>query len=395
MSHKTTSTQPMRAGDFDFNGPLGSEDACIAPVGRNRFQVVLGHAPNRPDRPNQLQFTLRQHARGNPLTLDVLYQGRGRGFNTFFVSYSYDLEHWRPTHWEKGARGPEPNISDTVHFPPFEQDTVYVGDQVPICHDMLERMIRAWTARPDVQSTVIGHSLGGRPIYRLTIHAPDPGAGPPLRHYIAAQHNEHNAQWRAIGMIQWLLSEQGSAFRRDHVCDFVIMVGPDGPAKGWQCLNAEGADLQRWRAEHDDGGADTAGYGPQPHESWVAQQDFEAVMQHQAYDTVWSMHTWQGMVEPMIIPGEWLDKRTSGTWQDLRRLMLKHDRRGLCKPLKPAEIHDKVYKSWGHGPWQKYGVTSIGCEGGGGIWTRADNLESGRVLIRAFAEYCERFGVPR
>lgn len=381
----------LEVEDFSFEGPLASEGAQITRRGRNRFKVVLGHAPKMPDRPNQLQFTIKRNAKGNRLSLDVHYEREGRAFNSYFVSWSYDLENWRPVHWETGFKGSGAITADSVHFPEFEQDVVHVGHQVPMSFEMLEQMLANWVARPGVESVVIGQSLGGRPIYRLRVNPVDTTPGKPLRHYVASQHGEHNAQWRMVGMIDWLLSDEGNHFRSGNICHFVVMVGPDGPSKGWQCVNAEGGDLQRWRADGDDGGPDDAGYGIQPHESWEVQKDFEAMMAREPLDTTWSMHTWQGVVEPMIIPGEWMEKRTSGTWEDLRAMTLKYDRKGLCKPLKLADIKPKVYKSWGHGPWQKYGMTSFGCEGAGGIYTKADNLESGRVLIRAFAEYCGRF----
>ncbi len=258
--------------------------------------------------------------------------------------------------------------------------------------EMLESLIAGWIGKPGVEKTIIGRSLGGRNIYRLTLQPAGRMPARPLRHYFACQHVEYNAKWRMVGMINWLLSDSGKTFRGGNICHFVVMTAPDGPSHGWQCMNAEGGDLQRWRAEGDDGGADeAAGYGIQPHEAWLAQQDFETLMKDEPLDTTWSMHTWSGVMEPMILPGEWMVKRTSGNWEDLRNLLLKHDRHGLCKPLKLLEVKSKVYKSWGHGPWQKYGITSFGCEGAGDLYTREANLESGRALICAFDEYCRRY----
>ncbi len=374
--------------DFCFDGPLGSKDAAITKIGPNHFKVELGELPGDHDgASNQLQFSITGNAKGNNLALDVCgIRGRA-AFNVYFMSYSYDLETWYPVQWRKptGMQNTSRELRDSIYFSTFAQDKVYVGSQVPFPFEQMESLVKDLAARPGIDLHVIGKSMLGKNLYRLVINPENPESTPLTRHYFASQHCEPNAQHRMIGMINWILSPEGKAFRDRNICHFCLLLNPDSPSKGWYIFNSEGKDMQRWNPDSPAPAED------QPYESKVAQDDFEKLMSKEPFDTVWSMHTWQGPVENMVIPGKWFETKTSGTWRDLRNITLGYDRRGLCKPLREMEVADKVYRSWGHGPFQKYGVTSFGCEGAGTICTKEDNLETGRILIRGLAEFQKKF----
>ncbi len=63
----------LQAADFNFHGPLGSDDARLTGVDENHFLVTLGHAPTHPTWANMVQFEILRHAYGNRLRLDVRF----------------------------------------------------------------------------------------------------------------------------------------------------------------------------------------------------------------------------------------------------------------------------------------------------------------------------------
>ena len=100
-------------------------------------------------------------------------------------------------------------------------------------------------------------------------------------------------------MIEWLFSDAAAEARRRTICHFTLMMSPDSARHGWYRTNAEGFDMNRtYRVE----GADR---NQQAHEAYVFQSDFEALMRSDApVTTTWSMHTWAGRMEPMVMcPG--------------------------------------------------------------------------------------------
>ncbi len=114
---------------------------------------------------------------------------------------------------------------------------------------------------------MLGKSLEGRNLYRLTIT--DPSPNPPARrwvHHFANQHPlECCSQWRMAGMIDWLLSDEAAAHRQRTICHFTLMMSPDAASHGWYRTNREGFDMNRtYRAE----GADQT---KQAHEAYVFQ----------------------------------------------------------------------------------------------------------------------------
>lgn len=374
----------LEVGDFNFSGPLGSDGARIEKLGKNHFRVTLGHAPNHPEWPNKLNFQIVRNAKGNGLRLEVVFEGgKSMAFNEYFQSWSYDGKTWRPVQWEKGYK--ESPQRDWLMFPVFERDRVFVGTQVPMSFEEVEQLIRRWRKHPAVKVRVVGKSLEGRNLYRLEITDPNSDVPRPKRwvHYFANQHpGEHNSQWRIVGMVDWILSDEATQFRRNSICHVILMMSPDGPSHGWYRINAQGVDMNRsYRAA----GADPK---EQAHEAFLWQKDLEALMASEApVTTIWSCHTWSGIVEPLLTPGPEIGSRLP-PWTEFARIMQSHDSRSLVKPLK-LRTGQSSYgpTTWSGGPHAQFGITAILCEGAATLFTKEDNIESGKVLIKAIADY--------
>ncbi|NQT50435.1 acetylxylan esterase [bacterium] len=383
MARTACAGQPeLAVEDFSFDGPLGSQGTRIERTGRNRFKVTLGHAPKHPEWCNKLQFYIKQHAKGNALRLDVVFPGGGAmSLNEYFHSWSYDRKTWHPVHWQKGRSVSK--TADSLVFPVFEQDAVWLGHQVPMAYEDVVARVARWRKSPHVTVHVLGKSLGGRDIHRIEItdaKSPHP-RGARWVHHFANQHpGEHNSQWRMVGMIDWLLSAQGADCRRRTLCHFVLMMSPDAPSHGWYRVNAQGVDMNRsYRAK---GASPTA----QAHEAYIVQKDLEALMASQAPVTsVWSMHTWGGNVDPLVTSGPEMGTAL-GPWTDLRDAVEKHDPRDLVRPMRLRKNLGHT-THWTDGPNRQFGITAVLCEGAGAIDTQEANIESGRVLMRGIADY--------
>lgn len=382
-----TKNRELRVEDFDFDGPLGCQGAEIERVGRNHFRVRPGHAPEHPDWANMVNFRIKHGARGNNPRMDVFFPGATKlRFNDYSYSWSYDGESWRAVHWEKGER--DGAKGDTLRFPVFTEDTVYVGHQVPMSYEYMVSKFNHYENHPMAHLKEIGKSLEGRPVYRLTVTADQSDIPYDRRraHYFASQHpGEHNAQWRMLGMIEWLLSghEDACNFLTAQTAHFLVMMCPDAPSKGWYRVNARGVDMNRtYRTE----GADAA---EQTHEAFIAQSDLEQVAAHSPLMTVWAHHTWQGVVEPLLRPGS-KTEAVYGSWKRLRDHIIAADIDGLIKPLKIMGDTSDWSKSlsWGRGPHDQFGISSFLCEGAGNTYRREDCLAAGRALMQGIARYC-------
>ena len=372
----------LQAADFNFQGPLGSDGARIERIGVNHFVMTLGHAPTHPRWANMVQFEIVRHARGNRLRLDVRFDHAQRDylFDDYPLSWSCDGRNW----WQLGwSRGGVKGKARTLEFPEFATDRVLVGHQVPMSYEDAERLIAGWRKNPHVQVHVLGKSLEGRNLCRLTITDPS-SPNPPARrwvHHFANQHPlECCSQWRMAGMIDWLLSEDAAAHRQRTICHFTLMMSPDAASHGWYRTNREGFDMNRtYRAE----GADKT---KQAHEAYVFQSDFEALMGSAApVTTSWAMHTWQGLMDP-IIRGQGPEMgKAVGPWEDLKKLMARYDTQKLSKPLSAA-AEPKPEGHWDCGPFRQFGITNVLVEGSSDL-DMQQNLDSGAALMRAIVEY--------
>ncbi len=376
------SSRELTEDDFKFDGPLGSEGATIEKLETNIFKVTLGHAPNQPEWNNKLNFQITGNAKGNDLTLYV--EGPPRyAMNEYFYSWSYDMENWNPVHWKAGHRvSPE---RDTLVFPVFEQDQVYVGHQVPVSYEQIEEFISSIEPNESVSVDTLGKSLGGRNLYRLTITDPASPVSAKNRwvHYFSNSHpGEHNAQWRMIGKIEWLLSDLGKDMRQRSICHFVLMMSPDAPSNGWYRVNAQGIDMNR---SYFPQGADKE---EQAHEPYIFQRDLEIIMESESpVTTLWGHHTWGGIVEPLLYYVE--DERVAH-WTEWRDIIQELDTDNLIKPLDIREGTPGYGAiSWEAGPHEQFGINAILCEGAGAIYTKEENKESGRILIEGTAKYYE------
>lgn len=374
------SLKGLKESDFSFSGPLGSEGAVIEQVGYNHFKVRLGNVPGHKEWSNKLQFTLN-NAKGNDLRLDVNFHTLDVfPFNEYFCSWSYDAKEWNPIEWQCAD---EDNVKNKLIFPEFDEDTVYVGHQVPMSYEDVKVMVETWKKNKLVSVATIGKSLGGKDIYRVTITNSEKGANEIEKkaHYFAQQHpGEHNAQWRMVGMIDWLLSDEAKLFRADNVCHFVLLMSPDSPSKGWYRTNSEGVDMNRTYLPSGSNSME------QTHEAWVCQHDLESIAKSSRLYTVWAMHTWPGLVDVMIVPSKEMEEQY-GDWTILKDIMLRCDVDGLCKPLRLAKTVLDIGSSWGLGSFLQFGVSTFLCEGSGGILTKEKNIKSGKILIRSLSEY--------
>lgn len=389
LTSTTAHAQPdggkLSIGDFTFDGPLGSAGAEIEELGRNHFKVTLAQAPEHSNWPNKLNFQITQNAKGNSLLLEVAFDGgRSMSFNEYFQSWSYDGVNWQPIQWERGYR--ESPQRDVLVFPTFTRDRVYVGTQVPMSYEDMEALMEDWQQSSHVTVDTVGQSLGGRNLYRIEI---TDSASPHPRsdrwvHYFANQHaGEHNSQWRMVGMIEWLLSDEAADFRKRSVSHFVLMMSPDAPSNGWYRVNAEGVDMNR--SYRPDG----ASRSEQAHEAYLWQKDLEELMASDApVTTIWAMHTWQGLVEPLIRPGPEMEDEELGDWTAFKQIIQAKDRQGLIEPL-DIRTGDPSYGSvsWAAGPHKQFGITAVLCEGGGNLFTKQENRDTGVVLLKSIAEY--------
>ncbi|MBE7559872.1 hypothetical protein HS125_13375 [bacterium] len=351
-------------------------------MGENHFKVSLGAAPGHPDWPNLLQFTILRNAKGNALQLDVVFTGgTGYSFNEYFQSYSYDGVNWRPVDWKLGHRMSKQE--DSITFPVFEKNRVYVGRQVPLSFEHIESFIKKWRKTPHVTVHVIGKSLERRNLYRIEItdaNSPHP-RDERWVHWFANQHpGEHNSQWRMVGMIEWLLSDEGADCRRRFICHFNPMMSPDAPSHGWYRINAQGVDMNRaYRAEGSDKDA-------QAHEAYLYQRDLESLFASTEPPTsLWCMHTWSGNVDPRILPGP--EMAPLGGWETLRDLINRHNHADLVRPMAKWVVKPETRTYWTDGMHVQFGATSVLCEGGAIIKTKEANKESGVVLMKGLAEY--------
>ncbi len=373
----------LSVADFKFDGPLGSDGAVIEKIGTNHFKMTLGHAPGHPTWANNCQFQIVRNAKGNSLTLDVVFLGGNEfRFNEYFHSWSYDGKNWTPIHWERDSK--DSKEGDTLKFPVFEQDTVYCGLQVPMSYEDLVEMVGVWEKNPNVKVYIIGRSVGKRNIYRLEVTDPKSPVPEEKRwvHYFTNQHpGEHNAQWRMVGMLEWLLSDEGADLRRRSICHFLIMTSPDAPSHGWYRTNSEGSDMNR---AYRPAGSNRQ---EQTHEPYLCQVDFEKIMASKAPATsCWSFHTWGGVVDPIFTSGPEIGK-IIGPASEFAQILERNDPNDLVKPLSYRKEAKYGSTSWTDGPHMQFGITTILCEGAAVIYTKEKNMESGGVLIKSLAEY--------
>jgi len=374
----------LRIEDFRFDGPMGCDGAALEKVAENHFKMTLAHAPKHPEWANWIHFEIPRNARGNSLRLDVEfdYAKPQYNFNHYDPSWSHDGREWRYVHWQPGG---VKGRAGTLLFPEFTEDRVLVGTQLPMTLPDRRRLIDRWGKHPHCKVHVLGKSLEGRNLYRLTVTDPD-SPHPPARrwvHHVANQHpGEGVAQWYIAGMIDWLLSDDAAEHRKRTIAHFTLMMDPDGVAHGWCRTNAQGFDMNRtYRVE----GADK---DQQAHEAFVFQRDLQRLMKSESpVTTSWSMHSWKGpRLEPILV-GRGPELGTAvGSWEELGKLIEKNDPRNVVEPLR-AYPKPTPPKYWDAGPFRQFGITNMLIEGGGGLLSKPQCLDAGAVVIRSVVEH--------
>ncbi len=351
----------------------GSNNSVITRVGRNHFRMNLGDQPGIPHQAAFAGFRIRRGAKGNPLRMDVV---RGKGHNAsykeYFYSWSVDKTNWHPVDW----RG------NSLIFPEFPGDQVWVGCQVPISYSQLAVMTEVWKKSPYVTVRAIGVSHEGRSLYRIVVTDDTSTHRRKDRwvHYFANQHGcEHNAQWRVVGMLEWALSDEAAGFRKRSICHFVVMMSPDSPSHGWMRANAEGTDMNR---SYLLTGSDRKRQTTEP---YLWQKDFEKIMASESPVTdIWSCHTWGGMIDILYNEGPEIGKKV-GTIKEFDKILDQADPDNLVNPIGRKE--GGAQTKWSLGPHKQFGITAFLCEGSGGIRTKAKNKQSGAVIIKALSKY--------
>ncbi len=372
----------LRSSDISFSGPLGSEGATVEQTGPETFRILLGHAPGHPDWANLPQLRILRGARGTAPRLDFVFRHDSPRylFDDYFVSFSCDGRTWRPLQWLLPKNGRE----NSLQLPRLDCDSIEIGYQVPLSFRELARMVRKWSEHPCVTVEETGRSAGRLPVWRIRITDPQSPVPPERRrvHYVGNEHpGEHNARWRMAGMIEWLLSDEAAEARRCSIFYFTPVMSPDSIAKGWYRVNSEGVDMNR---SYRVAGADA---DAQAHEAFVRQRALEELMASSTpVDTVWAMHTWQGIVEPLLCGRGPELQGSPDAWEGLRDCIRRHDSRGLLKPLALRDAKPDG-ATWNWGPHLQFGVTTVLVEGGGGLLTEEENRASGEALVRGIVEF--------
>ena len=368
---------------IDTSGVLGSEGIHLERVGPAHFRATLAAARGFPAVPNALQFRARG-ASGTPISIEARFDHpdpRGK-LDEYFHSATPDFKTFLPLLWEEPTNG----RANRLLIPATGWDDFYVGMQFPLPSEGLDGLVSGWARHPSVRIGTLGTSIQGRPIHKITIT--DENASPPAadrwHHYIVNQHpGEGNARWRIVGMLDWLLSMDPAALeaRRRFIITAVPLLCPDGPANGWRRVNADGIDMNRcFRLD----GPDEC---EQTHEAWLFQSELEKLHHSSTpVDTLWCMHTWPGIMEPVMdgLGPEFAGQR--GDFGTLASCFRKHTRPERIKPLQNRESPG-LPTTWNGGSRLRYGITTALIEGGGDPAVFDEHLAAGAELMRTIADF--------
>lgn len=369
------------AQSLHFSSDYGSQGLTIEQTAPQQFSIKLGAAPHQPGWPNKLNGMMTG-ARGRQPQLIVRFDGgKQYPFNEYFQSYSYDRINWQPLRWRQGHRK-SPQL-DTLDFPLLQRDTVYFGTQVPLTWADYRTCITRWKTA-GARITTLGKSLNGRPLHRISIGNI---RKPKAQLWVAGQHpGEHNAQWRLVAMVDWLLSAEGAAARQQLLVHFVPVMSPDALGQGWYRVNAQGHDMNRTYRFVDSAGR-------RCHEASIIEKDLLALHKAQPLTAVFSIHTWPGLVDMSKPTAAAAEEAQFGPLDSLQKHISVLDAGRLFKPLyydRKREGYES--RTWAAGPGQHLGISSYLVEGGGDIYYKDQNLATGRVLMEALARY---YGVDK
>lgn len=160
------------------------------------------------------------------------------------VASSDGGETWRPI---DGPNSSARRVFTFSHTP--QSDTEHIAFHHPYSFARAQKMIANWSAHPDVQSDIIGHSIQGRPLTRLRItSAAAPAEGKRGAWIVTRQHaGEVTGSWVGEGFMEFLLSDdpKAKALREKFIINVVPMCNPDGVVAGNYRDNFAGANLNR------------------------------------------------------------------------------------------------------------------------------------------------------
>jgi murein tripeptide amidase MpaA len=178
-------------------------------------------------------------AKGRAVTLNInncagsAYPG---GWTGYQARYSVNRTDWlcADTHYDDGVltitHTPESHAIWFAYFAPFTMEQH---------HELIARMAQC----PDVDVSVLGHSLDGQPIDYVRL-----GTGPKQAWLYCRQHpGESMAEYWAQGALEFLTSDAPTAQRLRAACTFHVIpnMNPDGSARGHLRTNAAGVNLNR------------------------------------------------------------------------------------------------------------------------------------------------------
>lgn len=369
----TPPRRDLTVDDFVFDGQYASLDGSVEELGPNHFRVRGGR-----------YFEIHGGLRGNVVTLDVSVLGAYPNGHVTLLAYSTDNRHFTTVEHEILSEG-----GGRVVIGPFGADDLYVGGQIPMSPTAAKSYMDEWATDAAtaeyLQIFEIGESVEGRPLYRMEItdpHSPVPRQDRWV-HWISSAHpHEGKARWRIYGAIEWLLSDEGADARRRGIYHFSFMMSPDTVRNGRSRFNMQGIDMNRtYRVAG-------SSLSEQAQEGYYFQREIERIMAtDEPLTTFADMHVWGGLIEPMVRLGPEFGTGPGqlGPWTALRDLMAAHDPGGLSKPV--ARRTNTAYTLWDGGVWRQFGITSWLIEGGGALRTQEENIESGRIYMRAINDF--------
>jgi hypothetical protein len=182
------------------------------------------------------------------------------------------------------------------------------------------------------------------------------------------------------GMIDYLLSDSGQDLRKHTVFAFVMYMVPEASTNGWYRTTPEGRDMNRTYNQ--------AGVSKQEFDSYTHPEEWQYWLDKQIEDhqfqSIWSIHTWPGKVDISVETQNEKDTLTLGSWKVIAKHLTVVDKKRLIKPMYVAKPETTT---WASGPGIRNQMSSYLCEGGGGLYTKEDNLESGQTLMKALGLY--------
>ncbi|MBW7997472.1 MAG: PKD domain-containing protein [Candidatus Glassbacteria bacterium] len=225
--------------DFCFRLEWGGQfyfrlDNC---AGKPVSLKIIGYGPNRLQLPSVTPYA------------------RDYSFDEKFVmmaSTDYMAPDWQPLEDARYTYDEE-TASLVVEFTP-SANSVYLAWAPVYTPGRLEEMLDRWEDREEVEISIIGLSVEGRPVYSMIVTGTDGELED--KKVIAITGNQHAyemaAGWVIEGIMETLFADNDSSRAMLEQCVFVMvpMVNPDGVFRGGYRYNMNDIDLNRnWNDE--------------------------------------------------------------------------------------------------------------------------------------------------